>query len=222
VPALRAAGHDVHCPTLTGLGERAHLASPDVGLATHVDDVANVLFFQDLHDVILVGSSSAGIVIAAVADRMPERIARLVHLDAFVPADGQSLWDMIPPDRRAAREQLVASEGDGWLLPRFAAERWEEFVPAAWGITDEASLRWVLSRLRPTPFRHFTDPVELHLSEDQQPRRVYVRCRWPSPAFDRFAATASASSAWRSEELAFSHLPPITDPGVLAALLVDL
>jgi pimeloyl-ACP methyl ester carboxylesterase len=171
VPALRAAGHDVHCPTLTGLGERAHLARPDVGLGTHIDDVGNLVCFEDLHDVTLVGSSSAGMVIAAVADQLPDRISQVVYLDAFVPTDGQSPWDLIPPDRRLAREQMVASEGDGWSPPRFAPEPWEQFVPAAWGITDAATLQWTLARLRPTPIRHFTDPVGLDLAEDRQPRR---------------------------------------------------
>lgn len=87
-PLLRAAGHAVYAPTLTGLGERAHLASPGIGLGTHVDDVMNVLTFEDLDDVILVGNSSAGVVITAVADRAPERIQQVVYLDAFVPTDG--------------------------------------------------------------------------------------------------------------------------------------
>jgi pimeloyl-ACP methyl ester carboxylesterase len=95
-PLLHAQGHTVHTPTLTGLGERAHLANRWVGLETHVSDVANVLRFEDIHDVILVGNSSAGAVITVVADRAPERIQQVVYLDAFVPTDGQSLVDLIP------------------------------------------------------------------------------------------------------------------------------
>jgi pimeloyl-ACP methyl ester carboxylesterase len=94
--ALRAQGHTVHTPTLTGLGERVHLANRGVGLETHVSDVVNVLGFEDIHDVILVGNSSAGAVITVVADRAPERIQQVVYLDAFVPTDGQSLVDLIP------------------------------------------------------------------------------------------------------------------------------
>src|SRR5690349_1170533 len=85
---LRAAGHDVFTPTLTGLGDRAHLATRDVTLSTHVEDVVRLLEFEDLHDVTLVGSSSTGTVITAVADRCPERVGTLVYLDAFVPSDG--------------------------------------------------------------------------------------------------------------------------------------
>ena len=119
-PLLRARGHDVHTPTLTGLGERAHLACPEIGLGTHIEDAVNVLRYQDLSDVILVGISSGRMVISGVADRLPQRIARLVYLDAVVPEEGQCLLDLIPPDRRAAMEALVEAEGNGWLLPRFA------------------------------------------------------------------------------------------------------
>ena len=117
---LGSRGYRGFTPTLTGLGERAHLANPKVSLpATHVEDVVNVLEFEDLEGVILVGNSSGGMVITGVADRVPERLAQLVYLDAFVPEASQSL--LLPPDRRQAMEDLVKAEGEGWLLPRFAA-----------------------------------------------------------------------------------------------------
>ena len=125
-PGLRAQGYMVHAPTLTGLGERAHLARPEVALATHVEDVVNVLQYEDLNRVVLVGNSSGGMVITGVADQVPERIAQLVYLDAFVPQDGQSLLDMVAPDRRPAFDALVQKEGQGWLLPRFAPPPWKE------------------------------------------------------------------------------------------------
>src|SRR5690348_12629794 len=90
-PMLQGAGHTVFTPSLTGLGERAHLASPEVNLSTHIQDVCNALFYDDLSDVTLVGHSYGGMVVAGVADRMPERIKDLVFLDAFVPRSGQSL-----------------------------------------------------------------------------------------------------------------------------------
>jgi pimeloyl-ACP methyl ester carboxylesterase len=183
----------------------------------------NVLGFEDLHDVILVGNSSAGAVITGVADRAPERIQQVVYLDAFVPTDGQSLVDLIPPDRRPAMQQLVEQEGDGWLLPRFAPAPWEKFVPEAWQVTDAADLEWVLPRLRPTPFGHFTEPVKLRLSDAERPRRVYIRCRhWPNPGFDRYAATAQASPAWDYGELATSHLPFLTNPDKLSDILLEI
>ena len=158
-PLLRARDYNVHTPTLTGLGERAHLARPEIGLGVHIEDVSNLLKYEDLSDVVLVGNSSAGMVITGVADQLPERIAQVVYLDAFVPQDGQTMLDIMPPDRRPLMEALVQKEGQGWLLPRFAPPPWDKFVPEAWHITDEADLRWVLPRLRPTPFGHFKEPA---------------------------------------------------------------
>lgn len=116
VPLLRDGGQQVLTPTLTGLGERSHLARPEIGLEAHVDDVLNVLKYEDLRGVVLVGHSSGGMVITGVADRSPERIAHIVYLDAFVPEHGQALFDLVAPERRQAMEALVASEGEGWLL----------------------------------------------------------------------------------------------------------
>jgi pimeloyl-ACP methyl ester carboxylesterase len=219
---LRAAGHRVYSPTLTGLGERAHLASPEVGLSTHIDDVVNTLVFEDLDTVVLVGNSSSGAVITGVADGAPERVALVVYLDAFVPSDGQSILDLIPPERREVMEALVESEGDGWALPRFAEAPWDQFVPEVWDVTDDVDLRWVLPRLRPTPFRHFSEPLHVERGGDS-PRRAYVRCRgWPHPVFDRYAAHAGSSADWDLYELHSSHLPYVTAPTVVTELLVEL
>ncbi len=222
VPLLRDAGHAVLTPTLTGLGERAHLARPEVGLDTHVEDIVRVLTCDDVRDAILVGNSSGGMVITGVADRVPERVAKLVYLDAFTPAHGQSVVDLIPPERGAAMRALVESEGDGWLLPRFAAQPWEQFVPAAWQVTDEADLRWVLERLVPTPFGHFTQPVRRTDARAETLPHTYVRCLgWNAPHFDRYAAAARAAG-WQCRQLDTPHLPYITHPRELAALLDDL
>ena len=221
-PLLADAGHSVHTPTLTGLGERSHLAAPDIGLGTHVEDVVQVLLFEDLHDVILVGSSSSGAVITGVAGRAPERIGRIVYLDAFVPTDGQSVVDLIPQERQAARDQLTESEGDGWLVPRFSPQPWEEFVPASWGVTDEADLRWIIDRLRPTPVGHLKEPVQLRSSDADAIPRVYIRTDWPNGTFDRHAADAESSAGWEVRTLATPHLPQLTHPRELAALLLDL
>ena len=118
---LRSRGLEAYTPTLTGLGERDHLLDPSIDLARHISDVVKVLEFEDLQGVILVGNSSGGMVITGVAESVPERIAQLVYLDAFVPEDGQSLVSLLPPERRQAMEDLVQAEGEGWLLPRFAA-----------------------------------------------------------------------------------------------------
>jgi pimeloyl-ACP methyl ester carboxylesterase len=223
VPLLAASGHEVRAPTLTGLGERAHLARPDVDLHTHVTDVVEMLEFDDLRGVVLAGNSSAGLVITGVAERVPDRVAELVYVDAFVPRDGQCVFDLVPPDRRALMEGLVQTEGDGWLLPRFAPPPWAEFVPRSWEVTDPDDLAWMLPRLRPTPARHFTTPLPLGNPAAARLPRTYIRStRWPHPGFDRFAETAEREPGWRLRRLDASHLAYITSPTDLAGVLLEL
>lgn len=223
VPLLEERGHTVYTPTLTGLGDRSHLAHPGITLQTHVDDIVNVLTYADLRDLILVGTSSSGAVVTGVAGRVPERIAQLVYVDAFVPEDGQALWDLIPPQRRPPMQALVDTEGSGWLLPRFAPEPWEQFVRQAWQVTDETDQAWMLARLRPTPFGHFTSPVRLVNPAAQRLPKTYIRCpEWPNPSFDRYAQTAGQNPSWHLLQLESGHLPYVTAPRELAAMLLEI
>jgi pimeloyl-ACP methyl ester carboxylesterase len=220
---LEGHGHSVRTPTLTGLGERSHLAHPGIVMRTHIDDVASVLTYDDLREVILAGTSSSGAVISGVADRVPERISQLVYVDAFVPDDGQAVFDLVSPQRRPAMAALVESEGFGWLLPRYAAPPSEQIARQAWQVADEADLRWMLPRLRPTPFGHFTSPVRLANPAAERPPRTYIRCRgFPHPGFDRYAQTASQDPCWRLLQMESGHLPHITSPHELAPMLLEL
>ena len=114
---LRARGHDVYPITLTGLGERVHLARPEVDLETHITDVVNTMQWNDLNDVILAGHSYAGTVITGVADRIPDRIAQLVYVDSAPLADGMAMTDLYPPDALAELRQSVDQTGEGWRWP---------------------------------------------------------------------------------------------------------
>ncbi|MGY1660405.1 alpha/beta fold hydrolase [Geodermatophilus sp. SYSU D00705] len=221
-PLLRGAGHEVVAPTLTGLGDRSHLLDHGIDLLTHVEDVVNVLTYEDLDRVVLVGSSSGGAVVTGVADRLPERVAEVVYLDAFVPEDGQCVFDLVAPERRAAMEALVATEGDGWLLPRFAPPPWPEILSRLWGITDADDAAWAEPRLRATPVGHFTRPLHLTGAVGDLPRS-YVRCtRFPHPGFDRWAQRAAESRGWRHRALACGHLAHVSDPDAVAAVLLEL
>lgn len=164
VPMLRKAGHDVFAVTLTGLGDRSHLSSPEVTLDTHVQDVVNVLFFEDLNDVILVGHSYGGNVITGVADRCPERLQQLVYLDAATPSDGDSSasrW----PGRLEQIEEQARREGDGWKVPPGDAPPDQ---PAA-------IVEWARPRRRPMPIKTMTTPVRLTRGETTLPR-AFVYC----------------------------------------------
>jgi hypothetical protein len=158
------------------------------------------------------------------ASSRPSAIDRLVYLDAFVPEHGQSISDLIPPERWSSLKQLAESEGEGWLLPRWSPAPWESIVRDAWQVTDVASLQWVLARLRPTPIGHFIEPLELINPHVTPPKRAYIRCRQgqtPAP-FDKPAAAAQASRDWTYREMQASHIPYITRPTDLAELLLEV
>src|SRR5271169_1924632 len=120
--ALQAAGHEVFTPTLTGVGERSHVNSAGVNLTTHIADVANLIRWEELSDVILCGHSYRGCVVSGVADRVPDQIGALIYLDAFVLENGQCLNDMIPPEVRRERIAQAKELGEGWKLPPISAE----------------------------------------------------------------------------------------------------
>ena len=214
-PLLRAAGHEVLTPTLTGLGERAHLARPEVSLHTHVQDVLGVLAYEDVRGVVLVGWSYAGMVITAVAEQAADRLAHLVYLDASVPEDGQAALDLLDPATRAAREERVRTEGQGWqMLPPPV----EQF-----GITAEADARWVRPKLVAQPFKTYQEPVHLTNAVARALPRTYIACTvgpWTS-IFAPFARKAQAEG-WRYRELATGHAAPVLEPQKLADLLLEV
>jgi pimeloyl-ACP methyl ester carboxylesterase len=157
---LRAAGHDVYAPTLTGLGERSHLARADTDLDTHITDVVNVIRYEDLKGVILVGHSYGGMVITGVADRVGDRIAHLVFLDAAHPRSGQSL-SMSSGEASAARwrSQVRTKNGVEFILNDLDDAQLERF-----GLSKPEDIKWASGKLTPQPYKTFTQP--LHLSDE--------------------------------------------------------
>jgi pimeloyl-ACP methyl ester carboxylesterase len=223
-PLLTAAGHTVLAPTLTGLGDRCHLAAPEVGLSTHVQDVVQLLEFEDLRGVLLVAHSYGGMVVAGVAGAAPRRLAQLIYLDAYVPADGQAMTDLVPPERLDGMRQRVRDEGQGWLLPSFAPEPWTVTVRDRYLVTDQAEVDWLAARLVGQPFKTITEPVHCPPVQDGALPRTYIRCPlYPNPAFDRYLAEArAAGSGWRAYELPTSHDAMVTAPRQLAEVLLGL
>ena len=214
-PLLRAAGHEVFTPTLTGLGERAHLAHAGIDLALHVQDIVAVLEYEDLRGVVLVGHSYAGMVITGVGGRAPDRLAHLVYLDAGVPRDGEAGLDLFAPAERAAMRARVAAEGEGWRLPPGREER-------PWGVSAEEDVRWLRSRLTAQPFATFTQPLRLaNPAGVAAVPKAFIWCTAAPPAQWRDIARQRAGSepGWRSYTLATGHDAMITAPGELADLL---
>lgn len=203
---LREAGRDVHAPSLTGVGERAHLAAPEIDLSTHVLDVLNALRYEALSDVVLVGHSYGGMVVSGVADQVPERIRALVYLDAFVPRNGQAVADLLGPEARAA----LLESGDWRIPPR---------TPQRQGMTDADEIAWLAERRGFQPRKTFTEP--LALAGRYRGPRAYVFCSGYAPtSFAGFAREARADAAWTYHELPTHHYPQVSMPRETAELLL--
>jgi pimeloyl-ACP methyl ester carboxylesterase len=164
-PALQALGHEVFTPTLTGVGERSHLLSPGVNLETHIDDVVNVIVWEDLSHVVLCGHSYGGAVISGVADRVAERIGALVYLDAFVLEDGQSIHDTLPAAHRDLQVDLAQKVGDGWKVPPIPGEVFN---------VNPADRAWVDSQCTMQPLATFQQPLKLRAALHAPIRTTFI------------------------------------------------
>jgi pimeloyl-ACP methyl ester carboxylesterase len=212
-------GHDVHPLSLTGMGERAHLARPETDPETHITDVLNLIRYEDLHDVVLVGHSYAGaVVIPGVADRMPERIARLVCVDSGPLPDGMSQTQFTPPEEQARNAELVRTAGQGWQLP---APPWQQ-VAAGVGLPDSELER--LTRLSvPQPWATATTPAKLTGAWEKLPR-LHVMCSFTVERLREKVGVVPAFQHMAVEGLEYRELPgwhwPMFDkPAELAAIL---
>ena len=205
-PVLRKAGHEALTPSLTGIGERAHLASPSVTLETHIADVLGAIRYERLSEVVLVGHSYGGMVVTGVADRMPDVVRTLVYLDAFVPQSGQALVDLLRPEVRAHFPTDAAAVPP---LP-----------PAVQGVKDAGEIAWFDGRRDPQPIKTFTQPLALQGRYGGM--RAYVFCTGYSPtSFAPFAERARNSSAWRYHELPTHHYPHVSMPLETAGVLLN-
>jgi len=208
---LRDAGHEVYTPTLTGLGERAHLARPEVDLELHIQDLVAMLEAEELRQVTLVGHSYAGFVITGAAARAAAgRIAQLVYLDAFVPEPGKSLLDYAGPRAEAIRE-AARTHGEGWKIPPFPPERF--------GVTSQRDTEWLTKHLVPQPLRTFEQP--LPAAGGEKLKRTYVYCSKPAMgAFDQFAERLRDDRKWTFHDLKTGHDAMVTAPGDVAKILM--
>ncbi|MBF6176390.1 alpha/beta fold hydrolase [Nocardia blacklockiae] len=220
LPALGAAGHRVSTPTLTGYGDRRHLLGPEVGLETHIDDIVTLLVEEDLTEVILVGHSYAGLVVASVADRVPDRIARVVYLDAMVPRDGETAVDVMPVSQ--ALIDLAERSGTGWRIPPLP----ESPPPAGlFGVTDPADIAWLRTMLSDQPALCLQQPVRLGNPAADAIPRTHIHCTAGKPeGFDRRPVPATQPNGTPAEvwELPTGHDCMITMPLELADLLLKL
>ncbi len=210
---LNAAGHEVFTPSLTGLGERSHLSSPQVNLTTHVLDVWNQILCEDLRDIVLLGFSYGGFVVTGALEHIADRVSHLVYLDAFVPDNDESLMGLVNGVNR---------------LPLTLAQPWQ-LPPTARVLERQDDTDWIRARSSAQPLQCFTERVYLAKSlESFSFSRSYIKATRNPPddvAEPVFAATANrlkASPAWRYDEIATSHMVAMNQPEALVKILTEI
>lgn len=224
-PLLRAAGHEVYPVTCTGLGERVHLTSAAIDLDTFITDVVNVLEFEDLHDVILVGHSSGGMIIAGVAERVPERLAQLVYLDASAPEDGQNDYNFDFPSQEAY-DAGVAAEIAGSMeagMPGFVPV-YPDVVEWVRGMAkDPDEAEWFIAKLVPHPQLTKLQPVRIGNPAAAALPRTFVFCKKDAlESSTRIAERVRSDPTWRFLELDDNHLVNLNDPEGTAEAFLSL
>lgn len=211
-PLLRAAGHEVLTPSLTGQGDRAHLSAPNIDLDTHVDDILGVIRFEELDGFVLCGHSYGGMVATSVADRVPERIASLVLLDAFAPEDGKAAFDYVPPARRAHMEGLAADH-EGWRIPVLPAGAWDVVDPADVELMERLSV--------PHPLATLTQPARITGAWHSIGKLTYVLAGKSEPStFRQFHDTFKGEPNWTCREIQCGHMAMLDVPETVAEILI--
>jgi pimeloyl-ACP methyl ester carboxylesterase len=225
---LRDHGHDVHTVTLTGLGERVHLADERVDLETHITDVVNLMDYEGLENAVLVGHSYAGIVITGVADRRPERLDGLVYFDTSPLPSGMSIADVQPPEQREQQRREVERRGDGWRWPVPDRDTLARGTFGSVSGLQERHFRLVEERATPHPYATFTTPLRLARSSPPELRRAAILCTDGGMNVAQLReliaegdprAAVFAEPGWEFHDLPTGHWAMFSAPGALADLL---
>ncbi|MFF5207706.1 alpha/beta fold hydrolase [Streptosporangium sp. NPDC000396] len=223
---LREAGHDVHPVTLTGLGDRVHLATAETDLETHIQDIINVIVYADLHDVILVAHSGGGAPVTGAADRIPERVARVVYVDSGPQPDGMSHMDINEPEWTAFIEKRVAEQGGGTDYPLISWREQEQAGASLEGL-GEAERERFASRATPQPYGTMTQPLKLTGGADRLPKTL-ITCSFPLEQVHAMIASghpffaALAGPEWSFDAVPTGHWPMFSKPEETAAALAAL
>ena len=209
---LRARSHRVFTPTLTGLGERAHLLHPGIDLSLHVADVLGLIKYEQLTDFVLAGHSYGGCVISGVAEAVPDAIRSIVFLDAFIPGNGDAMLDLVQP---AVQEIIQA-----------ALERGETTVPvrdAAAFRVNEKDRAWVDSLAGPQPIGTMTEKIRLTGARERIAKKAYIRASgYPNVSFEKAFARVKANPSWRTYEVPCGHDVMINEPDRLTGILLEV
>jgi pimeloyl-ACP methyl ester carboxylesterase len=207
---LSARGHRAFTPTLTGLGERSHLLTKDVGLETHIDDVVNVIKWEGLEAVVLVGHSYGGVIISGVAEKAGAAIGSLVFLDAFIPEDGQAMLDCTHPQTAQRWEPSLKESGGLWVAP----------IPASVFKVNAADAAWVDAQCGPHPYKTFVDKIRLSGARERIAKKAYIRAAtYDGAAFRACYERVKNDPAWRAFEIESGHDVMLDAPDELVRIL---
>jgi pimeloyl-ACP methyl ester carboxylesterase len=210
---LRQRGFEVYAPTMTGIAERSHVPPESVSLASHVADIAGLMRYEELENVLLVGHSYGGMVITGAADREPGRIAGMIYLDAFVPESGQSLWDLVGTQGEALHRRLAQDHDGGKSVPR----------PLSPTILSQAEAERIGRLFTAQPVRTLADKFVSVRPEPRWPRRHYILCRaYAGSPFHAIAARVKDAPGWSYGELDALHDVPRTDPKLVADTIAEI
>jgi pimeloyl-ACP methyl ester carboxylesterase len=208
---LRTDGAEVFTPTLSGLGEHKNTLNQNINLDTHIEDIVNLIVMEDLHNVVLVGHSYAGTVIAGVADRIPERLSKLIFLDAMIVEDGESALSVHPKEAQVLSEKS-SKNSNGLSVPPFPVQ--------AFGVNDPKDQKWVSERLTPQPYKTFTQPLRLKNVYGNHLPLIYIACTNPQmPVLKTFSDRVKEDENWQHYSLNTGHDAMVTVPDELSALL---
>jgi pimeloyl-ACP methyl ester carboxylesterase len=212
---LAAKGHRVYAPSLSGLADRAHALNRQTNLSTHIADIAELIRYESLRDIVLVGHSYGGMVITAVADRVPERLRAIVYVDAALPDAGESSLDQMLPERRERIVASVREHGFGWLAPPLPA--------AEFGVTEPLDAAWVNARLTAQPYAALIEPLWLTGQHKKVGKKVYVLAsKNEKSAFRPVHERLLGDTGWICLTIASGHDVMVEKPEELATILAAL
>jgi pimeloyl-ACP methyl ester carboxylesterase len=209
---LRARGHPVYAPSLTGLADRAHLSVPSIRLQHHIADVVKLVEWEDLDDFVLCGHSYGGMVITGVAEALAQRLRAIVYLDAFLPAPNQSLLDLLGPDAGPALRSAAASDAKGMAPP----------IPAQMLMVNEQDQAWVDAKCTPHPFTTFEDTLAHVARHEEVARKFYVLASaYQAPVFASLANQRRGRPDWQVFDLPYGHDLMIDAPAEVSRILMQ-
>lgn len=211
---LRAQGHDVYAPSLTGAGDRKHLLSPTVGMDTYVQDVVNLIEYEELADVVLAGHSAAGAVVAKAAESVHSRLKRLVYVDAVILPSGKTMFDVFPAQWTEGMRNSARTQGEGWYLP---PEQPMIFSFFGSDCSDEDK-RWLWRKVTPQPIKPYEDKVDLGRFYQLKLPQTYVRCTKSQAGIPRSVAD---KFGLHYVEIDAGHDPMVSQPERFSEILLQ-